>query len=139
MIAPLEASRAELDDARSKFRDHALASFERQETLNAASASEENESRMIEGIGQLDYRIDQGLYWHMVGLYGRDIWKDPRFKINLERAGVIHRVKAKSDKIWSIGAMSQPSEKLESAKVKSGNSSDPTFSPSHLPTFPPLS
>ena len=108
MIAPLEASSAELTDAREKFRDHAMASFERQEVLNTASASNENESRMIEGIGQLEYRIDQGLYWHMVGQYGRDIWKDPQFKLNLERAGVIHRVKAKSDKIWSIGAMSNP-------------------------------
>lgn len=100
LVAPIEGiSSSVLDEFRTGFRTHAVMAMKRQEALNAASARLENASRLMDGIGQLKYRIDQDLYWHMRAIYGPDCWRDPEFTAALERDGVIVRVKGISDKI----------------------------------------
>jgi hypothetical protein len=99
LIAPIEASGAVLDEFRTGFKAHAVMAMKRQEEINAASSRLENASRLMDGIGQLKYRIDSDLYWHMRAIYGPDCWKDKDFTAALERDGVIVRVKGLSDKI----------------------------------------
>ena len=66
LVAPIEGiSSSVLDEFRTGFRTHAVMAMKRQEALNAASARLENASRLMDGIGQLKYRIDQDLYWHL--------------------------------------------------------------------------
>ena len=100
LIAPIDGvSSTVLDEFRTGFRAHAVMAMKRQEELNAASARLENASKLMDGIGQLKYRIDPDLYWHMRAIYGPDCWRDPEFTAALERDGVIVRVKGLSDKI----------------------------------------
>ncbi len=100
LIAPIDGvSSSVLDEFRTGFKAHAVMAMKRQEEINAASARLENASRLMDGIGQLKYRIDQDLYWHMRAIYGPDCWRDPDFTAALERDGVIVRVKGVSDKI----------------------------------------
>jgi len=80
--------------------------------VNAFSARLENSSRLMDGIGQLKYRIDADLYHHMKAIFGPDCWKDPAFTDALERDGVIQRVKGISDKIMSFA----PEKKVECQK-----------------------
>ena len=100
LVAPIDGvSSSVLDEFRTGFKAHAVMAMKRQEELNAASARLENASRLMDGIGQLKYRIDADLYWHMRAIYGPDCWRDPDFTAALERDGVIVRVKGVSDKI----------------------------------------
>jgi hypothetical protein len=100
LVAPIDGvSSSVLDEFRTGFRAHAVMAMKRQEELNAASTRLENASRLMEGIGQLKYRIDTDLYFHMRAIYGPDCWRDPDFTAALERDGVIVRVKGVSDKI----------------------------------------
>ena len=99
LIAPIEAPAAIVQEFRAGFKAHAVMAMNRQEQINAASRRLENCSRLMEGIGQLKYRIDEDLYWHMRAIYGPDCWKDDSFTKALERDGVIQRVKGISDKI----------------------------------------
>jgi hypothetical protein len=100
LVAPIDGvSSSVLDEFRAGFKAHAVMAMKRQEELNAASARLENASRLMEGIGQLKYRIDADLYWHMRAIYGPECWRDPDFTAALERDGVIVRVKGVSDKV----------------------------------------
>jgi hypothetical protein len=106
LIAPIEASSAVLDEFRKGFQQHAVSAALRQEKVNAYSRQLENSSRLMDGIGQLKYRIDADLYHHMKAIFGPDCWKDPAFTDALERDGVIQRVKGISDRIMSFATQS---------------------------------
>ena len=133
LIAPIEASSAVLDEFRKGFKHHAVSAALRQEKVNAFSARLENSSRLMDGIGQLKYRIDADLYQHMKAIFGPDCWKDSEFTDALERDGVIQRVKGISDKIMSFA----PGQKVESRESSDeGQKSiiaDHTFSENELP------
>jgi hypothetical protein len=102
LIEPIECSAAVLNEFRQGFKQHAVQASLRQEQVNAYSRRLENSSRLMDGIGQLKYRIDADLYAHMKAIFGPDCWKDPAFTDALERDGVIQRVKGISDKIMSF-------------------------------------
>jgi hypothetical protein len=127
LIAPIEASSAVLDEFRKGFKQHAVSAALRQEKVNAYSARLENSSRLMDGIGQLKYRIDADLYHHMKAIFGPDCWKDPTFTDALERDGVIQRVKGISDKIMSFA----PFEKTESQRLKSKTEKTKTIIAEH--------
>jgi hypothetical protein len=133
LIAPIEASSAVLDEFRKGFKQHAVSAALRQEKVNAYSRQLENSSRLMDGIGQLKYRIDADLYHHMKAIFGPDCWKDPAFTDALERDGVIQRVKGISDKIISFA----PEQKIESQKsidkAEKTIIAEHTFSKSELP------
>jgi hypothetical protein len=125
LVAPIEASSAVLEEFRKGFKQHAVSAALRQEKVNAYSRQIENSSRLMEGIGQLKYRIDSDLYHHMKALFGPDCWKDPAFTDALERDGVIQRVKGVSDKIMSFAP---ESKNVETGKIIA----DHTFPESEL-------
>ena len=102
LIEPIECSQAVLNEFRQGFKAHAVGAALRQEKVNAYSRQLENSSRLMDGIGQLKYRIDSDLYHHMRAIFGPDCWKDTAFTDALERDGVIQRVKGISDKIISF-------------------------------------
>jgi len=133
LIAPIEASSAVLDEFRKGFQQHAVSAALRQEKVNAYSRQLENSSRLMDGIGQLKYRIDADLYHHMKAIFGPDCWKDPAFTDALERDGVIQRVKGISDKIMSFA----PEQKVDNQKsINKGQKTiiaEHTFSQSELP------
>jgi hypothetical protein len=104
LIEPIECSAAVLNEFRQGFKQHAVQASLRQEQVNAYSRRLENSSRLMDGIGQLKYRIDADLHAHMKAIFGPDCWKDPAFTDALERDGVIQRVKGISDKIMSFAA-----------------------------------
>ena len=111
LVAPIEASAAVLEEFRKGFKAHAVAAALRQEKINAYSARLENSSKLMDGIGQLKYRVDADLHAHMKALFGPDCWKDPAFTDALERDGVIVRVKGVSDKIMSFAPAAQAEAK----------------------------
>jgi hypothetical protein len=135
LVAPIEASSAVLDEFRKGFKHHAVSAALRQEKVNAYSRQLENSSRLMDGIGQLKYRIDADLYHHMKAIFGPDCWKDPAFTDALERDGVIQRVKGISDKIMSFA----PSEKAEGQRLEAKKEdtktiiAEHTFSETELP------
>jgi hypothetical protein len=142
LIAPIEAPAAVLAEFRSGFHTHAALAAQRQENINAASRQLENSSRLMEGIGQLKYRIDPDLYWHMRQIFGPDCWKDKDFTAYLEREGVIQRVKGISDKLISLAPSGIQKATAANAKLKANkakalsgvrSSSMPSFPTSHLP------
>jgi hypothetical protein len=102
LISPIECSSAVLSEFRKGFRQHAVEASLRQEKVNAYSRRLENSSKLMDGIGQLKYRVDADLHAHMKAIFGPDCWKDPAFTDALERDGVIQRVKGVSDKIMSF-------------------------------------
>jgi len=102
-IGEIAATRDELASHRETFRAHAAAAIERQDELNAASQTVEHATTGVEGVGQLKYRIDPDLYWHMRNLFGPDCWKDESFTDYLEELGVIHRVRYMTDRVVSLG------------------------------------
>lgn len=102
LIEPIECSSAVIAEFRKGFRQHAVEASLRQEKVNAYSRRLENSSKLMDGIGQLKYRIDADLHAHMKAIFGPDCWKDPAFTDALERDGVIQRVKGVSDKIMSF-------------------------------------
>jgi hypothetical protein len=133
LIAPIEASSAVLDEFRKGFKQHAVSAALRQEKVNSYSRQLENSSRLMDGIGQLKYRIDADLYHHMKAIFGPDCWKDTAFTDALERDGVIQRVKGISDKIMSFA----PGKKVESQEsIDDGQKAiiaEHTFPQSELP------
>jgi len=133
LVAPIEASSAVLEEFRKGFKQHAVSAALRQEKVNAYSARLENSSRLMDGIGQLKYRIDADLYHHMKAIFGPDCWKDPAFTDALERDGVIKRVKGISDKIMSFA----PSGKAEGQGLKAKTEESKTIIEEH--TFPETS
>jgi hypothetical protein len=102
-IAEIGVTREQLAAHREEFRAHAAAAIHRQEDLNAASQQVQHATTGVDGIGQLKYRIDPDLYWHMRNLFGPDCWKDKGFTDYLEALGVIHPVKYMSDRVVSLG------------------------------------
>jgi hypothetical protein len=137
LVAPIDGvSSSVLDEFRTGFRAHAVMAMKRQEELNAASTRLENASRLMEGIGQLKYRIDTDLYFHMRAIYGPDCWRDPDFTAALERDGVIVRVKGVSDKVMSFAPAEQGEVERRGSRVESQKKIilDHTFPESELPT-----
>ena len=128
LIAPIEASSAVLDEFRKGFKAHAVNAALRQEKINAYSARLENSSKLMDGIGQLKYRIDADLYAHMKAIFGPDCWKDPAFTDALERDGIIQRVKGISDRVMSFA----PSRKPDLAETKT-MVAEYTFTEQELP------
>ena len=114
LVAPIEASSAVVEEFRKGFKQHAVAAALRQEKVNAYSRQLENSSRLMEGLGQLKYRIDADLYHHMKAIFGPDCWKDKAFTDALERDGIIQRVKGISDKIMSFAPESKNVESRKS-------------------------
>jgi len=102
-IGEIETTSSELAEHREKFKAHAAAAIERQEDINLASQEIQNATKGVEGVGQLKYRIDPDLYWHMRNLFGPDCWKDSSFTDYLENLGVIQRVRYMSDRVVSLG------------------------------------
>jgi hypothetical protein len=102
-IGEIETTRSELAAHRDSFRAHAAAAIERQEDLNAASQEVQHATRGVDGVGQLKYRIDPDLYWHMRNLFGPDCWKETSFTDHLEGLGVIQRVRYMTDRMVSLG------------------------------------
>lgn len=133
LIAPIEASSAVLEEFRKGFKQHAVSAALRQEKVNAYSARLENSSRLMDGIGQLKYRIDADLYHHMKALFGPDCWKDPAFTDALERDGVIQRVKGISDKIMSFAAPAKDEERESSDEGQKSIIAEHTFPETELP------
>ena len=137
-IAPIECSSAVLSEFRNGFKAHAVAAALRQEQVNAYSRQIENSSRLMDGIGQLKYRVDADLHAHMKAIFGPDCWKDPAFTDKLERDGVIQRVKGISDKIMSFAPQEQT--KAEDCRLKAeGKTAEAiiakhTFADADLPT-----
>ena len=133
LIEPIECSSAVLSEFRNGFRAHAVQAALRQEKVNAYSRRVENSSKLMDGIGQLKYRIDADLHAHMKALFGPDCWKDTAFTDALERDGVIQRVKGVSDKIRSFA----PAPQEQGEKVKSETAeaiiANHTFPESDLP------
>jgi len=103
-IPEIEATRGQLAAHREEFRAHAAAAIARQEDLNAASQEVRHATTGVEGVGQLKYRIDPDLYWHMRNLFGPDCWKDKAFTDYLKGIGVIHPVRYMTDRVVSIGS-----------------------------------
>jgi len=128
LVAPIEASSAVLAEFRKGFKAHAVNAAIRQDKINAYSARLENSSKLMDGIGQLKYRIDADLHAHMKQLFGPDCWKDPVFTDALERDGVIVRVKGMSDTIMSFA----PARKTDLAQTKS-IVAEHTFTEQELP------
>ena len=128
LVAPIEASSAVLAEFRKGFKAHAVNAAIRQDKINAYSARLENSSKLMDGIGQLKYRIDADLHAHMKQLFGPDCWKDPAFTDALERDGVIVRVKGMSDTIMSFA----PSRKPDLAETKT-MVAEHTFTEQELP------
>jgi len=133
LIAPIEASSAVLEEFRKGFKQHAVSAAIRQEKVNAYSRQLENSSRLMDGIGQLKYRIDADLYHHMKAIFGPDCWKDAAFTDALERDGVIQRVKGISDKIMSF-APDKTVTKESSDKSNKSIIAEHTFPESELPS-----
>jgi len=133
LVAPIEASSAVLEEFRKGFKQHAVSAALRQEKVNAYSRQIENSSRLMEGIGQLKYRIDSDLYHHMKALFGPDCWKDTAFTDALERDGVIQRVKGISDKIMSFAPESKNVESRKSGTEARKIIEEHTFAESELP------
>lgn len=129
LIEPIECSSAVISEFRKGFKAHAVEAALRQEKVNAYSRRIENSSRLMDGIGQLKYRIDADLYHHMRAIFGPDCWKDTSFTDALERDGVIQRVKGVSDKIMSFASAPQPDSSTASKII-----SEHTFPESDLPT-----
>jgi hypothetical protein len=136
LVAPIEASSAVLDEFRKGFKHHAVSAALRQEKVNAYSARLENSSRLMDGIGQLKYRIDADLYHHMKAIFGPDCWKDSAFTDALERDGVIQRVKGISDKIMSFAPAGKAESQGLKAKTEESKTiiSEHTFSENELPS-----
>ena len=135
LVAPIETSEAVLAEFRKGFRAHAVQAAIRQDKINAYSARLENSSKLMDGIGQLKYRVDADLHAHMKALFGPDCWKDPSFTNLLEREGVIVRVKGISDKIMSFAPAARSGiqeERSNAAGVKS-IISEHTFAENELP------
>jgi hypothetical protein len=128
LIEPIECSSAVISEFRQGFRAHAVEAALRQEKVNAYSRRIENSSRLMDGIGQLKYRIDADLYHHMRAIFGPDCWKDTSFTDALERDGVIQRVKGVSDKIMSFASAPQPDSSTASKII-----AEHTFPESDLP------
>jgi len=140
LIAPIETSEAVLAEFRKGFRAHAVQAAIRQDKINAYSARLENSSKLMDGIGQLKYRVDADLHAHMKALFGPDCWKDPSFTDLLEREGVIVRVKGISDKIMSFApAKQEQGEKVQgkrsevSEETANAIISQHTFADNELP------
>jgi hypothetical protein len=68
-----------------------------QEKLNALTAREE--TRMIDGVGQLVGRIDPDVYWAMRLKHGEECWNDPTFRKLAIRDGLIARPCVKNDRV----------------------------------------
>ena len=133
-IEPIECSSAVLSEFRNGFKAHAVAAALRQEKVNAYSRQLENSSRLMDGIGQLKYRIDADLHAHMKAIFGPDCWKDPAFTDALERDGVIQRVKGISDRIMSFAPEQKDNlELMNSGKEEQKIISEHTFDESDLP------
>jgi len=132
LVAPIEASSAVLNEFRKGFKAHAVHAAIRQEKINAYSARIENSSKLMDGIGQLKYRIDADLHAHMKQVFGPDCWKDPAFTDALERDGVIVRVKGMSDTIMSFAKQSGDDNRL--SKVESQKTEAEAIIANH--TFP---
>ena len=128
LIEPIECSSAVISEFRQGFKAHAVEAALRQEKVNAYSRRLENSSRLMDGIGQLKYRIDADLYHHMRAIFGPDCWKDTSFTDALERDGVIQRVKGVSDKIMSFASAPQPDSSTASEII-----AEHTFPESELP------
>jgi hypothetical protein len=128
LIEPIECSSAVISEFRQGFKAHAVEAALRQEKVNAYSRRIENSSRLMDGIGQLKYRIDADLYHHMRAIFGPDCWKDTSFTDALERDGVIQRVKGVSDKIMSFASAPQPDSSTASEII-----AEHTFPESELP------
>ena len=128
LVAPIECSSAVLSEFRKGFKAHAVNAALRQEKINAYSARLENSSKLMDGIGQLKYRIDADLYAHMKAIFGPDCWKDPAFTDALERDGIIQRVKGISDRVMSFA----PSRKSDLAETKT-MVAEHTFTEQELP------
>jgi hypothetical protein len=133
LVAPIEASSAVLEEFRKGFKQHAVAAALRQEKVNAYSRQLENSSRLMEGLGQLKYRIDADLYHHMKALFGPDCWKDKAFTDALERDGIIQRVKGISDKIMSFAPESKNVESRKSGTEARKIIEEHTFAETDLP------
>lgn len=99
LIAPIEVSRAVLEEFRVGFRAHAAMAAVRQERINQSIARLETASKLVDGIGQLEYQIDADLYWHMRALHGPDCWRDEAFLKDCEAKGLIKKVKGISDRV----------------------------------------
>ena len=129
LIEPIECSSAVINEFRQGFKAHAVEAALRQEKVNAYSRRLENSSRLMDGIGQLKYRIDADLHAHMKAIFGPDCWKDPDFTDKLERDGVIQRVKGISDKIRSFAPAAPKGQKTEAEAIIANH----TFPESDLP------
>ena len=137
LISPIECSSAVLSEFRKGFKQHAVEASLRQEKVNAYSRRLENSSKLMDGIGQLKYRVDADLHAHMKAIFGPDCWKDPAFTDKLERDGVIQRVKGISDKIMSFAPANDGKAKGERRKAETEEAksiiSEHTFPESDLP------
>ncbi len=52
------------------------------------------ESRLIDGVGQLAFRVDSEVYWNMRRRFGDDCWKDPGFRRDFLKKNPGARVRA---------------------------------------------
>jgi hypothetical protein len=135
LIEPIECSSAVIAEFRKGFKQHAVEASLRQEKVNAYSARLENSSKLMDGIGQLKYRIDADLHAHMKAIFGPDCWKDSAFTDALERDGVIQRVKGISDRIMSFATPQKDNLELRNSGTEETKQiiSEHTFDESDLP------
>ena len=97
LIAEIDAPKAVVDEFRVGFQAKAALAAVRQEQVNAVSRS--LDSRMVDGLGQLKFRIDADVYFMLRAQYGPGCWRDNDFLADSERKGLLQRVRGKSDKI----------------------------------------
>jgi hypothetical protein len=93
----IEAPEAVKEEFRRGFHVHAALAAARQARVNEACAA--MESRLMDGVGQLRYRIDADLYWVARHKFGRHCWSDPAFLRDCEKKGLIKAVAGRSDRI----------------------------------------
>lgn len=95
----IEAPKALLQEFREGAQAKVALAAIKQQKLNAINRTLAGSSRLMDGIGQLKYRIDPHLFFFMRHTFGEDCWNDKDFLHCLELDGVIQRVKGISDKI----------------------------------------
>lgn len=96
MIEAVEATDAVVREFRLGYQARAAMAAVAQERVNGASRA--IESRLMEGIGQLRYRVDADFYWMAREKFGQECWSDKAFLRDCVKRGALHEVRGRSEK-----------------------------------------
>jgi hypothetical protein len=101
LMTDIEVPEAVVGEFRRGFHVHAALAASRQARVN--ESCRQMESRLMDGIGQLRYRVDADLYFLAVHKFGRKCWSDPAFLRDCEKRGVLEKVRGKTDRVTVLG------------------------------------